>query len=663
MATSGSATVNVASAGGSYANGVRLRLSWEERSQSVANNTTTVRFTLQVITGQYGAMQGSAQQTWKISCAGKSTSGHFTIQQGNSTTKTLETWDVVIKHESDGTGSFSATFSASFNMNFNGWVGTKSGSLKGTLERIARASTPSVSGTLRLGSAITIKTNRASSSFTHTLRWSWAGHSGTIATGVGASTTWTPSIATFAPYLTDATSATCTITCVTYSGSTNIGSKTKTFTLSIPTSVRPSISAVALSDSTGLHGTYGSYVQNMSNITAAITASGSYGSTISSYRTTMDGITASGRNAALGKPANSGTRKVAATVTDSRGRTATMTVNASVVPYTAPSVTSASAYRYDAATGQEDDESTTARAEFTASWWNIAGAGTNTLTSTIYYRAKGSSSWTQIGQWHDNPTGGAVACTASHSATVSNASETSRYEFRMVLSDAVGSTVETTVEVGTAQPFMDWKGDGEGMAFFAIADQFGIKMGKPIYLAKESAIKAEASDGTWHDIIKLQGNGRMILANHPSLENDSFLTAMLSSGNVTRLIGLNSSNKVELNWTTGGMRGRVYKEIWSGSYTHSSTGTITVPELPYYNVILLKFDARDARIVAVRNFSNSGSAFLGVSAFTSDTAMTLYSATLKLRSDTVIEDLRLANRVNLQDRTTTGTLVSIEGIL
>lgn len=42
----------------------------------------------------------------------------------------------------------------------------------------------------------------------------------------------------------------------------------------------------------------------------------------------------------------------------------------------------------------------------------------------------------------------------------------------------------------------------------------------------------------------------------------------------------------ELNWTGNGLKGRVMKQIWSG--TLNSKGTTTVPEMPYYNLIAVR---------------------------------------------------------------------------
>lgn len=117
----------------------------------------------------------------------------------------------VASSDSDGNGSLSASFEAGVGV----WPSSNcSGSSSWALDTIPRASTPSVSETT-IGSTMTITTNRASSSFTHTLTYSIGSYSGTIATGVEASTTWTIP-ATLANAMPNNTSGTLTIGCTTY---------------------------------------------------------------------------------------------------------------------------------------------------------------------------------------------------------------------------------------------------------------------------------------------------------------------------------------------------------------------------------------------------------------------------------------------------------------
>lgn len=93
--------------------------------------------------------------------------------------------------------------------------------------------------------------------------------------------------------------------------------------------------------------------------------------------------------------------------------------------------------------------------------------------------------------------------------------------------------------------------------------------------------------------------GRMQFLNHTQLANGMWLQGGLSSGSFTNMLRMNEDNQVELNWTSGGLLGRVRKQIWSGSASNGST--ITVSELPYYNMIALGVSDADTAIVCIRD--------------------------------------------------------------
>lgn len=151
-------------------------------------------------------------------------------------------------------------------------------------------SSPSTSVTsVALGSAVTISTNRLSTSATHTLLYSFGAASGTIATNVGASTSWTPPLS-LASQIPAATSGLCVITCNTFVGGTQTGSKSCTITLTVPSSVVPTVSTLSYTEAvSGIAAQFGGYVRQRSKLAVTIGASGSYGSTIASYRTTVNG--------------------------------------------------------------------------------------------------------------------------------------------------------------------------------------------------------------------------------------------------------------------------------------------------------------------------------------------------------------------------------------
>lgn len=119
-------------------------------------------------------------------------------------------------------------------------IGTKTVSL--TLNIPAKSSPTTSASTVKMGTSVTINTNRKSSAYTHTLSYKIGSKSETIATGVTTSKAWTPD-KELASYTGNKTSATCTITCNTYNGSLLVGTATKDITLTVPDATVPKLSA------------------------------------------------------------------------------------------------------------------------------------------------------------------------------------------------------------------------------------------------------------------------------------------------------------------------------------------------------------------------------------------------------------------------------------
>ena len=204
-------------------NQITLRFNWSQSSQSVANNNSVVSWNLQLIASG-GSISSSASKSWSVTVNGSNYSGTNTVGVSNGQTKTLASGSTTIAHNADGTKSFSFSFSQQFDINYSGvgWIGTKSGSGNGTLTTIPRTS--SVSSTnANIGENITITINRASSSFTHTLTYSFCNLSGTIATKTSSTSVSWKLPTTFYAQIPNSKSSCGTITCDTYSGSTKIG--------------------------------------------------------------------------------------------------------------------------------------------------------------------------------------------------------------------------------------------------------------------------------------------------------------------------------------------------------------------------------------------------------------------------------------------------------
>lgn len=135
MATSGSKSVKVTSYD-------TLKFSWERTSYSVANNTSTISWKLELVAGTYGAIISSASKSWSVTVDGEKKSGSNSVAISNNSTKTLASGSKVIKHNADGSKVFAFSFSQDFNITFSGAkITTKSDSGTGTITDIPRAAT------------------------------------------------------------------------------------------------------------------------------------------------------------------------------------------------------------------------------------------------------------------------------------------------------------------------------------------------------------------------------------------------------------------------------------------------------------------------------------------------------------------------------------------
>ncbi|HWU28624.1 MAG TPA: DUF859 family phage minor structural protein [Microbacterium sp.] len=266
------------------------------------------------------------------------------------------------------------------------------------LPTIPRATTPRFRvgstdvTTFDAGAAVTVFLDRASSSFTHDVSFQFGNQSGTIATGAGVSAAWTPpmSLLTEIP---NNTSGTGTVTVVTKNGSTVIGTKQKNFTLTAPATVVPTISGINVSDDNpDVANLIGGLVQGQSRLKADVIAAGAYGSTISSRMVTVDGQTVtSGQSLPLPQ---SGSRVVAAAVTDSRGRTAADSGTVTVLPYDLPQIIDFSVQRATAA-GVPSSTGTNLLMTLNAAVSSlVVGSEKNAATITVATRPRGGSAWT-----------------------------------------------------------------------------------------------------------------------------------------------------------------------------------------------------------------------------------------------------------------------------
>lgn len=314
----------------------------EQGSQSITANTSTVNWRMTVSrTGAYYTHNHQGDSTLSLNLDGRNVHYSYPTWETSGEEYTLASGSSTISHNADGTKTL--PISCTFNPN-NGLHGTITVSASLSLTTIPRSSSVSVSVGV-IGSPITINISRQSSSFKHTVRYSWAGKSGTIASNVDTSTSWTIPM-DFANDIPNSASGTGTIYVDTYSGSTKTGTQSTTFTASVPGNVKPTFSGVTLSDlnsaAQNLIPSGNTFIQVISNIKVAFNgAVGSYGSSITGYRAEIVGRNQamSSNGGSLGIMNYHGTIKIRASVSDSRGRwSEAREISVTVLEYFAPAL-------------------------------------------------------------------------------------------------------------------------------------------------------------------------------------------------------------------------------------------------------------------------------------------------------------------------------------
>lgn len=502
---------------------VTLSLSITQNSQNVANNTSNVTVTA-TIHWTNGSWNAYAQCHGSITIDGVVHEFTEKIRFNESHTQTgsqvVMTKTVNVSHNSDGTKSLNC--SSIFYVYLSSTTSVSASASK-TLTTIPRKSTLSVAnGTL--GTAQTLTITEQASSFVHKLTYSCGSASGYIlgsssATSATLSTNWTPPLS-LAQQNTTGASVSVTFTLYTYSGSTLVGSNTYTKTFSIPSSEKPSVS-VAVSDPMGYAGTYGAYVQGLSKLNIAITASGSQGSTIKSYKTEADGktYTASG-TITTGVVAGTGTLTIKVTVTDSRGRTATASTTISVLAYEPPKISALSAYRCDA-NGNASSSGVYLAVKFSATITSLNSK--NTAAYTIKYKKSSATSYTT-----KTLSDFAGKYSVSNGIYVFSAETASSYDITLTVNDAFKSVVKNAAGSSEKKLWSLLKKAGEivGIAIGKIAELEGVLDVDMVIRARKGIV----DDSPWVDMTLddafavYDGN----VSNHPKYK---------VSGNVVTITG------------------------------------------------------------------------------------------------------------------------------
>lgn len=330
-----------------------------------------------------------------------------------------------------------------------------------TLDTIPRTSVPTLStASATLGAtSVTLNTNRASTSFTHTLVGKIGSTTVLNVSGVGASYTWTPE-ESLAKYFTTTPSATIVTTCTTYNGSTAIGSKNVYLIVYVPDTMIPTCSltvAEAASLPSGITG----FIKGKSRLKVTVSASGVQGSTISGYSIKANGATYNATPATTEVLTTAGTNTITAFVRDSRGMaSATASQNITVIDYTAPAISKLSAYRCTSDTdSMELDTGEYICAEFAGGITALSNQNGKALV--VSYKKSSDTTWTDLTvDLSDYEFTGSV---------IFPADTDSSYDVKFALTDSFSTSTYTTT-VSSGFTLINIPASGKGLAIGKVSE-------------------------------------------------------------------------------------------------------------------------------------------------------------------------------------------------
>lgn len=576
---------------------LNLRVEWVANSQNVSTNKTNLTVTAYLVsTASNGVINSSASKTVSLTINGTtySYSAAGLAKISGSQKKKLFSKTVDVAHNANGTKSCSISCSFGIQVTLGGtYYGTVTISGTATLNTIPRASSiASISGST-IGSSVTVNITPASSAFTHELYYTAPTQSnlvsiGTMAAGV-KSASFTPSI-NDCSYIPKATSGTAKITLETYSGSTKIGTATKTFTLNVPSSVVPSISALTVAEAVeGIAAKFGVYVQNKSKASVSITAAGVQGSTINSYSTKLTigstTLTYNGASFTSGLLSWSGTYTVKTVVKDSRGRTAEKSTTISVVEYAPPEVNNLIVQRWNKTENKADDEGE--YLHYSVKTRISPVNNKNDRQIKFEYKLANASDWTTLTDWAD-----IGAYTLADVGTYSNPTfiTDNAYQIRVSVKDYF-STATKTAKLQTARTIFDILADGTGICFGGVANlpntaEFAMKTKKTNGETNIIAEKvSDLNELTQPNIYVSVNNSAETYANLPTGLGGTFTIEVMSAGAEGQLMQrITACSKTDPNIYIR----HYYQSAWGEwirqfevqlyNNTSGSTGTITLNE-------------------------------------------------------------------------------------
>lgn len=446
MALSGSTGSNV----GSY---WRLELDWSA-TQNIGGNYSDVSVSLYwVSTRSTSGVSSSATKSGYIIIDGTRTDFTATAGLSGNQRKRIATASKRVSHGSDGAKSFSISANFGMAVTLSGtYYGSRTISGTWSLNTIPRKTGVSLgNATANFGGAIRINFDRKSSSFTHTVSYSFGGRSEVLWDKITWSNAdWNVPVGLMSE-IPNTTSGWGNIHVDTYNGSTNLGRNSARFTLNVPSNIIPSFSSLTASETNGTVSSagIGAYIQGMSAVKLTINgASGTYGSTIKNYSINFDGQVKG--NNGIWNPTFTGSKTATATITDSRGRTASKSISIAVIGYSPPVISNVSVSRVQA---------DTTKVNVTRAGSISSLNGKNQVRVIVESSPKGTNTWGNASE----SLGTVGSTTFNGTVTLANTFDlTKSFDIRIRAIDKF-NTVTTTASLSSAFSTLSLASNGVGI--------------------------------------------------------------------------------------------------------------------------------------------------------------------------------------------------------
>jgi len=484
MASSGNASTSAYS--GRY-----LIFEWWINSQSKEKNQTIIGWSLKGAGGST-SVNYSARSIKVIVDGSTIYSLTGSIGLGNGTVVSSGTH--TLTHDVSGNKSFTVKIEGAINYS----AVNVSGQTTFSLDKIDRKSVLGTINKFPIGTAITIPITKYSSSFTDTLVISVAGTTIKTVSPIsnGSTVTFSSSeLNKIYGLLPSSTSATFTFALSTKSGSTTIGTHSRTAIGSINTSViKPSLS-YTISEAGVVPTSWGVYVKNKSKLKFVISATAGTGASIKSISSKIDGITYSGSEFETQVIKTAGNITASVAVTDTRNITSNSGRVITIVDYSEPKVTKATAIRCDV-NGDANDKGTYIRASLTASVSSVDGH--NTASFKFMYKKTTDTTWTEVAL-------SSSGSTYNNYVIIPNIDINNSYNAKFIIKDYFTEVTKIVGDVPTAFVTIDYLDGGKGVAIGKVAEREGLDIGMDMYdkygneVVSNSYSLEERVIGTWID--------------------------------------------------------------------------------------------------------------------------------------------------------------------